>query len=100
MASRADLLESLFFVIVGLGLAGAVSLIAYVRLARESGEPRCGQCGYLSKGAASFTCPECGSDLREVGIVRRDRRRAFVVATCAGLAVAGATIVIGGWLSL
>ena len=100
MASRADLLESLFFVVVGLVLAGGVSLITYLVMSRASGEPRCGQCGYLSRGAASFTCPECGSDLRHVGIVRRDSRRAFVIATCAGLAVAGATIVVGGWLSL
>ena len=31
-------------------------------------DPRCGQCGYIARGIASLTCPECGSDLREVGI--------------------------------
>src|SRR4051812_8979326 len=34
----------------------------------------CGQCGYSVRGALTFTCPECGSDLREVGIVA-DRRK-------------------------
>jgi hypothetical protein len=32
-------------------------------------EPSCGKCGYCVVGLQSFTCPECGSDLREVGIV-------------------------------
>lgn len=36
-------------------------------------EPRCGRCGYCVWGAPSFVCPECGSDLREVGIVARRR---------------------------
>ena len=30
--------------------------------------PSCRACGYAVKGLPSFTCPECGSDLREVGI--------------------------------
>jgi hypothetical protein len=33
------------------------------------GEPSCGKCGYAVRGLASLNCPECGSDLREVGIV-------------------------------
>lgn len=37
--------------------------------------PACGQCGYCVRGLPTFTCPECGSDLREVGIVRPDMRR-------------------------
>jgi len=31
-------------------------------------EPSCRACGYAVRGLPSFTCPECGSDLREVGI--------------------------------
>lgn len=34
-----------------------------------SPEPRCGQCGYCVRGIEGLICPECGSDLREVGIV-------------------------------
>ncbi|MGA2500705.1 MAG: hypothetical protein ABSH20_23450, partial [Tepidisphaeraceae bacterium] len=30
----------------------------------------CGKCGYIVLGLPTFTCPECGSDLREVGILR------------------------------
>src|SRR5205823_12220816 len=32
-------------------------------------EPVCGQCGYCVRGLAGMICPECGSDLREVGIL-------------------------------
>src|SRR5918993_4809070 len=32
-------------------------------------QPACGNCGYFVRGITSFTCPECGKDLREVGIV-------------------------------
>lgn len=35
---------------------------------RSSGEPGCGRCGYAVRGLSTFNCPECGSDLREVGI--------------------------------
>src|SRR5262245_46761666 len=31
-------------------------------------QPSCGYCGYPVRGLPSFVCPECGSDLREVGI--------------------------------
>jgi hypothetical protein len=30
--------------------------------------PRCGACGYDTRGLTTLTCPECGSDLRIVGI--------------------------------
>ncbi|MGQ9649576.1 MAG: hypothetical protein ACUVXJ_05670 [Phycisphaerae bacterium] len=39
------------------------------RRGRHVGEPACGKCGYAVRGLPTFTCPECGSDLREVGIV-------------------------------
>lgn len=29
----------------------------------------CGQCGYIVRGLDSFECPECGADLREVGML-------------------------------
>jgi hypothetical protein len=34
----------------------------------------CGQCGYGVRGISSTTCPECGHDLREVGIITPRRR--------------------------
>ncbi|HEX2973530.1 MAG TPA: hypothetical protein VHP11_14440 [Tepidisphaeraceae bacterium] len=47
--------------------AGRAGLLA----GNGGGEPRCGQCGYIVRGIGGFTCPECGKDLREVGIVTR-----------------------------
>ncbi len=35
----------------------------------------CGQCGYSVEGLTSFNCPECGADLRTVGIVSPNSRR-------------------------
>lgn len=35
----------------------------------------CGGCGYCVRGIEGLTCPECGSDLREVGIVTPGNRR-------------------------
>lgn len=32
-------------------------------------EPACGHCGYFVTGLSGAVCPECGSDLRAVGIV-------------------------------
>ncbi|MDP9173740.1 MAG: hypothetical protein M3O30_07725 [Planctomycetota bacterium] len=39
------------------------------RKPRALAEPTCGQCGYCVRGIAGLICPECGADLREVGIV-------------------------------
>lgn len=36
---------------------------------RLSEEPRCGRCGYIVRPGASVVCSECGSDVREGGIV-------------------------------
>jgi len=35
----------------------------------DSAEPTCGKCGYCVRGISGLICPECGSDLREVGII-------------------------------
>ena len=44
--------------------------------------PACGRCGYNTTGLTSLTCPECGSDLRAVGIVTAaaSRRLTFPLA--------------------
>jgi len=39
----------------------------------EAHDSVCGKCGYVVTALPTFVCPECGSDLREVGIIRRDR---------------------------
>src|SRR5690606_16598108 len=43
--------------------------------AAPAAERVCGKCGYRVAGLPSFTCPECGSDLRDVGIVSAPRAR-------------------------
>ena len=42
----------------------------------DSTEPACDRCGYPARGLTTFICPECGSDLREVGIRTPAMRRA------------------------
>ncbi|MBX2851033.1 MAG: hypothetical protein KTR15_04720 [Phycisphaeraceae bacterium] len=37
--------------------------------ARQSDTPSCGYCGYPTRGISELQCPECGADLRAVGIV-------------------------------
>lgn len=55
------------FVIVT-ALALAMMTLALLRRGAKK-EPACGKCGYATHGISQLTCPECGSDLREVGIV-------------------------------
>lgn len=59
-------------------LAMIVGLVAVVwarcRKRPKISEPSCGQCGYAVRGLPGFTCPECGSDLRDVGIVTPQAR--------------------------
>lgn len=43
----------------------------------DSPPAACGKCGYAARGLSTFICPECGSDLREVGIVRPEQRGTF-----------------------
>lgn len=50
--------------------AGAVALILLVRRGRvRLTGPVCGACGYSVLGLSHMTCPECGNDLRRVGIL-------------------------------
>ncbi|MFG0330064.1 MAG: hypothetical protein ACF8PN_09220 [Phycisphaerales bacterium] len=54
-------------------LAGAVAVLVWrssrsARKLRETG-PVCGQCAYPVRGVTTFTCPECGCDYRNVGIL-------------------------------
>ncbi len=86
-------------VIVG---AIVVSLVAaIVRWRDRVRTPCCGGCRYPVEGLTSFTCPECGRDLREAGILVpgvRPRHRVHVaemIAACAAVAVLGAVITAG-----
>ncbi|WP_432799113.1 hypothetical protein [Poriferisphaera sp. WC338] len=41
---------------------------------------RCGGCGYITQGLSRFDCPECGADLREVGIVKQGQPNHILIA--------------------
>lgn len=63
----------LLLAIVGL----IVILVIFGVFSRRSGgeHPVCGQCGYAVAGLEVLRCPECGSDLRRVGILTGRMRR-------------------------
>ena len=68
--------EACFFLLLVLAaVAGWPVLLVFLtrewrrRRGMEGRGPHCGSCGYSTHGLAGLTCPECGSDLREVGIV-------------------------------
>ncbi len=66
---------AVLWVILILGVLAAAGVLVWKRRQAPRREPSCGKCGYLVKGLPTFTCPECGSDLREVGIVTQETRR-------------------------
>jgi len=93
------------FVAVLLLMAAAPMLVVLrVQPARDmSNGGACGKCGYNVRGIESLACPECGADLREVGITGTVRPRTglfvgasavwlfamSVLALAAGLVLAG-----------
>ena len=61
-------------------------------------EPACGRCGYFVTGLSGTVCPECGSDLRAVGILAPgDVRQASAVLKLAILALLLPLPVVIGW---
>ncbi len=53
-------------------VAAAATFFYYRRQARHTAsinEPACGSCRYPVRGLEAMTCPECGTDLREAGII-------------------------------
>jgi hypothetical protein len=62
------------FIFVGIVLVVSRAL-AKPRGAAHADEPTCGQCGYIVRGIEGWICPECGGDLREVGIIPPGGRR-------------------------
>ena len=52
-------------------LAGVIyGIVLWSGGGRSGGEMSCGGCGYSVRGLETLNCPECGADLRKVGINR------------------------------
>jgi class 3 adenylate cyclase len=54
--------------LAAVGSVGIALLVLFLRRRRGATQPTCGHCGYDVQGLPTFICPECGSDLRRVGI--------------------------------
>lgn len=59
-----------FLLLIGAAVAGVLltSGVAMLILRRRRRKAACGACGYPVAGLQTLRCPECGNDLREVGI--------------------------------
>ena len=93
MASFLGLLFLVFGVLCVVGLIVGIILWA-TSGSGGSSEMSCGGCGYVVRGLSQLTCPECGADLREVGIGRGSspgRRTTGIILTlcCGGLILLG-----------
>jgi hypothetical protein len=67
-----------WLMILAILAAVVVLIVLFIKRRRPAQqEPSCGQCGYVVTGLPTFICPECGSDLREVGIVTTQSPRAL-----------------------
>lgn len=71
-------------------ITGIVMLARQRGVSSASAEGRCGKCGYLAAGLTTFVCPECGSDLRVVGIHAPLKSRGLAV----GLTISGAVVLV------
>ena len=99
----------LFFGLMGLlmpvlGLAliawAVITIIRAVTLPKSAKhEPVCEACGYPTAGLETFTCPECGSDLRVSGIITPameiGRRGSLVGALLAWTILCGLIVYMG-----
>ena len=61
----------------------------------------CGACGYQVRGLSGLRCPECGSDLREVGIKNKKEKNGLLIKIgIAFLVVPLGLLVLGGVLAV
>ncbi|MEM9414258.1 MAG: hypothetical protein AAGA29_02115 [Planctomycetota bacterium] len=67
-ASFASIIVLLLLVLVVFGLVTGLVLWLTAGKTRGGGEMACGGCGYSVRGLEQLNCPECGADLRTVGI--------------------------------
>lgn len=61
--------ELLVLALLGMLVVAVVNgILSAKRKNQQSNQPSCGGCGYPTRGISELTCPECGADLRKVGI--------------------------------
>ena len=61
---------AIFALAWGIVAAGGIIVIRLTSRPREGEEAdRCGKCGYAVETLRTFICPECGSDMRDVGLL-------------------------------
>lgn len=69
------LVPSVMAVMITLAAAVALAVTGFLLVRRgAAAEPSCGRCRYPVTGLTTFVCPECGADLRTVGILTDDFR--------------------------
>ncbi len=97
-----DQVEILLFIICGGVLGAVISIVVFALMSRASrGRGACGRCRYDVEQVRDLTCPECGSDLRKVGITHGRRlRAACLVALACGLTTATLASVAGVLLAI
>jgi len=86
------LLPLILLLLVVVGLIYGIILWVRGGRSRGDGQMACGGCGYAVRGLESLNCPECGADLRKVGINRG-------TSGSSGIGIA-LTIICGGILLL
>lgn len=70
-----DWTHAVGIMLLTLAVAPAMCTWLWILLRRRfagqgDGETRCGRCRYPVRGLSSFECPECGADLRDVGMIK------------------------------
>lgn len=93
MSSPAIGIGFLMLVVI-LGAIGVSIVAAIVRWRDRVRRPCCGECRYPVEGLTTFTCPECGKDLREAGILVPGVRPRHRIHVAELLAAWSATVVL------
>lgn len=96
----AGLLVLLLFALVLIFVALVVVRLAIRhRSGIQTDMPGCGRCGYPTRGISELKCPECGADLKEVGIVKPGDGRSILAGCLMPLLVTIVTFVLalGGY---
>ncbi|MDX1683323.1 MAG: hypothetical protein R3336_09400 [Phycisphaeraceae bacterium] len=82
--SFAILVPVLLIVLVVLPLWGLIRGIILLVRGGKGDSMVCGHCDYAVKGLTKMSCPECGADLREVGIQREGGRSTLGICLTVG----------------